>query len=670
MKQTKHWLLTVVLLLCSAAQMSGEIILTQADGLLNERIDHNDATTQYHYKSPVLTLGEATNTFVFTMLDGYSETLEWASPYDHRGFPFMCIAEFTLYDGEGNKIALDASNFSTNAQEPTEGNIAYICDGKQYTFFHSTWSGAASANHYIAITLPEDIELKDFQFEYYTRKAEFHQLHGIPAKLSISSNVAEGECGENLFWKLKVNGELSISGNGEMYNYMQEGKPIPWAMNCSEIKHITISDGVTDICEYAFSYCENLSSVELPNNLTSIRHGAFNGCASLSSITIPASVSHIGGGVFGKCTNLTNLAVAEGNPYYYSTNNCDAIIETATNTLLRGTHTTVIPNNIQNIGDEAFSGCYKLTSITLPASVENIGLSAFQNCTNLTSVSLPIGLTVIKSYTFFGCTSLSTIDLPETLQSIESYSFYDCTSLASINMPESLLSIGNSAFNRCRRLKTLNIPESVWYIGGDAFAQTAWYEKQSQGMIYLNKVLYCYKGTSVVRSLRVNDGTIGIAGYAFMGQTNVREVKLPESLEYIGNAAFYGCTSLYKIILPKNVVSIEQQAFEDCRGLKSITCYAEFPPSVNAFSAFENVSTQIPVYVPESSVSLYREHELWGRFTNIQAITEETGVENIRFVGNDAQADAVYDVNGRRIDNTQNLKKGIYIHNGRKVFVK
>ena len=58
MKQTKHWLLTVVLLLCSAAQMSGEIILTQADGLLDGRIKYGDGTTQFYYESPVLSLGE------------------------------------------------------------------------------------------------------------------------------------------------------------------------------------------------------------------------------------------------------------------------------------------------------------------------------------------------------------------------------------------------------------------------------------------------------------------------------------------------------------------------------------------------------------------------------------------------------------------------------------
>ena len=88
------------------------------------------------------------------------------------------------------------------------------------------------------------------------------------------------------------------------------------------------------------------------------------------------------------------------------------------------------------------------------------------------------------------------------------------------------------------------------------------------------------------------------------------------------------------------------------------------------FGFFEQTDKGIPVYVPESSVSLYREHELWGTFTNIQAITEETGVENIQFVGNDAQADAVYDMSGRRITDTENLKKGIYIVNGRKVQLK
>ena len=125
-----------------------------------------------------------------------------------------------------------------------------------------------AVNSGIAITLPEDIELKDFQFEYYTRKAEYHSLHGIPAKLSISSNVAEGKCGENLFWKLKVNGELSISGNGEM-GY-SEWRPIPWDGYRDAIKKVTLDKGIVSIVDEAFLNCANLTSIELPNNLTSM----------------------------------------------------------------------------------------------------------------------------------------------------------------------------------------------------------------------------------------------------------------------------------------------------------------------------------------------------------------------------------------------------------------
>ena len=148
---------------------------------------------------------------------------------------------------------------------------------------------------------------------------------------------------------------------------------------CSGLTSITIPNSVTSIGIFAFSGCSSLTSVTIPNSVTSIGDGAFEYCSGLTSVTIPNSVTSICG-AFDGCSSLTSVTVEEGNAVYDSRDNCNAIIETATNTLIIGCQNTIIPNSVTSIGDGAFSRCTGLTSITIPNSVTNIGNYAFSYC--------------------------------------------------------------------------------------------------------------------------------------------------------------------------------------------------------------------------------------------------------------------------------------------------
>jgi len=155
---------------------------------------------------------------------------------------------------------------------------------------------------------------------------------------------------------------------------------------CSSLTSITIGNSVTSIGDGTFEHCVSLTSVTIGNSVTSIGSSAFSGCSSLTSVTIPNSVTKINEWAFAYCSGLTSIIVDSGSLTYDSRNNCNAIIESASNTLIAGCKSTVIPNSVTSIGEYAFRGS-GLTSITIPNSVTSIGCFAFESCNSLKSIT-------------------------------------------------------------------------------------------------------------------------------------------------------------------------------------------------------------------------------------------------------------------------------------------
>ena len=157
--------------------------------------------------------------------------------------------------------------------------------------------------------------------------------------------------------------------------------------DCKKLTSIIIPDNVTSIGKMTFSWCFALTEIVIPNSVRNIGYEAFEFCSSLKSIVIPARVTEIGERAFCGCSALTSIIVAEGNHRYDSRENCNAIIETATNTLIRGCSQTIIPESVTEIGEKAFNACKSLTSITIPEGVTSIGENAFLRCESLISIT-------------------------------------------------------------------------------------------------------------------------------------------------------------------------------------------------------------------------------------------------------------------------------------------
>ena len=268
-------------------------------------------------------------------------------------------------------------------------------------------------------------------------------------------------------------------------------------------------------------------------SVTSIGDNAFRGCVDLTSITIPVSVTSIGNDVFYGCADLKSIVVTTGNPVYDSRDNCNAIIRTQDNTLIAGCKNTVIPGSVTSIGDAAFRGCYRLTSITIPASVTSIGNYVFYNCTSLESVIFADGsqLASIGYYAFSYCQNLMSISIPDGVTNINDHTFYSCTSLTLVNIPANVTIIDYGAFEKCTSLTSINFTE--------------------------------------------NSQLTSIGSYAFRNCTSLTSLNIPDGVTNISWEAFMSCTGLTSVVIPSSVISIGWLAFYGCTEVTDVYCYAD-----------------------------------------------------------------------------------------------
>ena len=327
---------------------------------------------------------------------------------------------------------------------------------------------------------------------------------------------------------------------------------------CEKLTAIKISNKVTDIVYATFIDCPALKTIELPSNLKTIDKYSFAN-TGIESITIPESVTSIDQGAFGYCENLKNITLPNRlKTIEEDVFKCCAKLESIN-----------IPDNVAEIKQDAFFSCENLKNITFPKNLKSIGRYAFMGCENLTKAVFKNKDTLINDSAFSGC-GLKDIEFPSGIKTIGGSYAFSSTNIEKLVIPEDVTDIVYGSFYDCSALKEIDIPSSLKHVGGRAFENTAWFNAQNDGPVYLEHVLCTVKGTTDIESIEVKPGTTVIGGYALSGLPKLTDVSLPEGLEAIGEYAFNNSNSLKEINIPSSVSDIVYQSFARCSSLESI----------------------------------------------------------------------------------------------------
>ena len=317
------------------------------------------------------------------------------------------------------------------------------------------------------------------------------------------------------------------------------------------------------------------------------------------------------------------MRVDSQNPIYDSRDSCNAIIKTATNTLIAGCKNTTIPNSVTSIGDYAFTGCSGLTSVTIPNSVTTIGYEAFSGCSGLTSVTIPNSVTTIGNKAFVYCSGLTeiyslAIAPPEISESTFFGYDYNCYQ-ATLYVPMSSVEAYRSAEYWCNFTNIVGIMD-------DFIVNEVKYHPMDSGSAsvvgYVEDEGYDGWELVIPETVTHDDFTFTVtevADGAFDGCYDLASVVIGDGVESIGENAFQGCTALTSVTIGSGVISIGSKAFNYCNALRTVTCLGDVPPVMASTDCFTNAAyNRATLRLHRQVMDAYTAADYWYKFVNIE----------------------------------------------------
>lgn len=238
---------------------------------------------------------------------------------------------------------------------------------------------------------------------------------------------------------------------------------------------VSLGGGITEIGFGVFANCSELASITVPSGIKTIGPMAFALCDALETVTVSDTVTTISESAFTSCMSLSGITVSPDNAVYYAEGNC--LIERNTRRLVLGCKTSVIPNGVATISEQAFKDCVGLTTLSIPDSVTAIDPRSFEGCHSLSTVTVTEGNAVYRSEgnciiekstntLVLGC---GNIDIPDSVRKIGDFAFVGYKGITETVIPDGVSAIGERAFSGCVTLTKIMIPDSVTSVGVGAF---------------------------------------------------------------------------------------------------------------------------------------------------------------------------------------------------------
>ena len=394
----------------------------------------------------------------------------------------------------------------------------------------------------------------------------------------------EGKCGDKLTWKLMDDGTMTISGTGDMWDFVYGGEGdevAPWVQFEAEIRRLVVDEGVTGIGNEAFYTCGRLAAVELPATLVSVGDYAFDECGALTDVVFGGTIAQweqIAIGTYNDPLTRAAIHCTDGDVDHSGKCGRDLTWSLDENGTLTVTGTGEMWDYYNTAAPWAEQRD-QIRKVVLEPGVTSVSRSAFWGCPNLTEIVLPEGLTYLGQFCFRECPGLVTVDLPASLVTMDQGEFSECPNLVAINAAPGgeYKTVGGVLFTA--DMKTL-----VAYPNG------------------LNGVNGVYQ---------VPDGVTTLGPRAFYGGAKLTEIKLPASVVEFGYNEFQRCYKLEAVNIPEGVQMLFVSTFNDCTSLKSLT----IPASVTLITdyAFCNCTSLKEIRFEGSAPEI----EWWGDGTGL-----------------------------------------------------
>ena len=441
----------------------------------------------------------------------------------------------------------------------------------------------------------------------------------------------------------------------------------------------------------------------IPPTVKEITESAFSNCTELTgSLTIPISLTTLSMWNFYECTGLTSFIVDTTHPNF-STN--DGVLFNKYQTQIIAvpagkTGRYIVPSTVEYFTN--YYSCISLSALTIPSTISgdcgfgetfdegyypfpklrllNVPAKSFYNM-ELTLPSAESGegrlaqptldSIIVNSgnfidYGFYAIKyfqNLKFLDLSQTTNTnLPKSALFDLSELEELILPVGLTTLSYKSVAECASLKSINIPASVTEIGMRTFEN-------------------CRSMKNV--TFAPNSQLKTIDNWAFYACHGLKDIVIPNGVTSVGDGAFWGCEYLSDLTLPATVQKINDNGFDGCIGLSKIKVEATIPPVILA-KTFNRVNKNTPVYVPDASVSMYKNAFGWKDFFNIKGISTQVqeldepsfGIrvinKTIEITNAEGETIQMFDIAGRMIfmksnaDNQQIIslqQKGVYLLN-------